>query len=122
MRAREQRGSFAPMAGQCFCGCGATIPRFPLGIRSINTRGEQVKLRLDWANDVYAERSEGLEPWFAEGAEWVAGLAAAVHGELDSRSLDEAAVRHWQAYGRNMEKVARGYGKPGVLAWQRSRD
>ncbi len=40
-----------------------------------------------------------------------------MHGDINPRQLDERAVRHWQNYGRGMERVAAGMGLPGVSSW-----
>ncbi len=86
----------------CFCGCGRRVPRFPLGIRSINRRGAQVIARLEEIERRGGREHEELAGWFAEGEDIATSLAAAVHGELDPRSLDEQAVREWQAEGRSI--------------------
>lgn len=86
----------------CFCGCGRTISRFPLGRRSINRRGDQVaKLLASMKAD--AGDDPNLATWYAEGDSIVAELESALHGDLDPRSLDESPVRHWQKTGREIE-------------------
>lgn len=92
------------MAKECFCGCGRSIPRFPLGTRSINTRGAQVADRLAWAEENGVRSAEGADAWFEEGAEIVATLAGAVHGEIDARTIDEGWVREWQSFGREAQR------------------
>jgi hypothetical protein len=35
--------------------CGRSIPRFPLGVRAINMRGEHVRDRTAWAHEVMGD-------------------------------------------------------------------
>jgi hypothetical protein len=90
------------MAKDCFCGCGRTVPRFPLGTRAINTRGHQVVDRLRWAEEHGGRDEPELAEWFEEGDGIVATLAGAMHDEIDPRTLDERRVRQWQAAGRDL--------------------
>lgn len=80
-----------------------------------------MKDRLEWAKAVFppAMRHSDLDPWFVEGDGWVDDITTAVHLR-NADGLDEQAVRHWQSYGRNMERVARRQGLPGVVKWLRS--
>lgn len=100
------------MAKECFCGCGRKVPRFPLGMRSINTRGRQVVERLERNRDVLdaagilGRESDEIAHWFGEGDAIVRSLSAATHGELDPNLLDEPHVRQWQARGREIERRA----------------
>lgn len=92
------------MSSQCFCGCGKRIPKFPLGIRSINKRGQQVRDRLEWAaaNGVTPASSPDLTGWFEDGHEIAQLLAGAMHGQVDPMTLDERSIRAWQAEGRSL--------------------
>jgi hypothetical protein len=99
-------------AKDCFCGCGRTVSRFPLGMRSINTRGRQVVERLV-RNETALERApvpsrdgDDIGMWFAQGDAIVRELAAVTHGEADPRLLDERYVRQWQSQGREIERYA----------------
>jgi hypothetical protein len=58
-----------------------------------------------------------MAAWFEDGRRIVAELRAAMHGEIDPRSLDEDRVRHWQEYGRNIESGAVAVGQPGIKEW-----
>jgi hypothetical protein len=110
------------VAVECFCGCGTPVPKFPLGLRSVNKRGRLVLDRLVWARHVFDDQPpEGFEHWYSEGEDIVESIADALHGEVDVRQLDERAIRHWQSYGRKMERVARRYGAPSVLATNAAR-
>ena len=77
---------------ECFCGCGRQVSRFPLGIRTINKRGELVAQRLAWANafenedgkhvgDFELPGEEGEGTWLDHGTALVAMLATIVHGK-----------------------------------------
>ena len=95
---------------ECFCGCGRKVPRFPLGIRTINKRGQLVAERYDWAYphvneegkhigefEVPGEEGEGT--WLEHGATLIAMLRTIVHGEVgeeikDSAHVEELAARH----------------------------
>ena len=103
------------MSKECFCGCGRRVPRFPLGIRSINTRGRQVVNRLDHNHavlsaagiiDLEGETGPAVTDWFDEGQRIAEDLSLATHGELDPNLLDERSVRDWQARGRELERLA----------------
>jgi hypothetical protein len=93
------------VATECFCGCGRKIPKFPLGIRSINTRGKQVTERLAFVDDWPHLKNESPEigEWVVQGKAIVAELEAAVHGDSDPRVLEEGPIRDWQTQGRNIE-------------------
>src|SRR4051794_20051527 len=96
------------MAKECFCGCGRAIPRFPLGTRAINARGRQVVERMQWAEETFRASCHGeLAVWYAQGEDIVLDLRAAMHGEIDPRSLDERPVREWQAIGRTLLRAER---------------
>lgn len=101
-RTPESRLCWRHMAKQCFCGCGRSVPRFPLGTRAINTRGKQVSERLRWAEEHGGRDVPELAIWFVEGEHIAADLADVTHGELDPRALDERFVRRWQASGRDL--------------------
>jgi hypothetical protein len=95
------------MAKECFCGCGRKAPRFPLGIRAINTRGRQVVTRVARIEQLVGRDIDHaqIQQWYGDGEEIARALADAIHGEIDPRMLDESAVRAWQADGREIERV-----------------
>jgi hypothetical protein len=72
-------------------------------MRSINTRGRQIKERIEHTENLVG-RADQIADWFSEGEEIVTLLASAVHGDLDPRVLNESAVRRWQAFGRDIER------------------
>lgn len=105
------------MAAKCFCGCGRKIPKFPLGMRAINQRGQQVAERLAWFTDVTTGHEGAFADWIADG-KWIIGdLQSAMHGETDPRSLDESVVRNWQTHGRSIEVSAIAVGAPPINEW-----
>ena len=120
-RDRGGADSLVAVARECFCGCGRDIPKFPLGMRAINKRGRLVDERLEWGKALFGTSTE-FDEWFGTGEAILGDLQAAMHGELNPRSLDEDEVRQWQVYGRNMERVAVENGLPGVNAWLRADD
>jgi hypothetical protein len=56
----------ALLAKECSCGCERKVPRFPLGLRSTNTRGRLVSDRLAWFEVVV-----GFDDMFASIRKWV---------------------------------------------------
>ena len=105
---------------QCFCGCGRTVRRFPLGMRSVNGRGRYVRERLDWAEDTCRD----LDPaWAQQGETFLLHLRAAVHGEIEPAEINalEPEVRSWQRHGRELEHQAVGAGAPSMLQWLANR-
>jgi hypothetical protein len=104
------------MASECFGGCGLTIPRFPLGLRSINKRGKLVSERLAWAEAV-ADANQKSPEWVEDGRAILAELRGAMHGEIDPRMVEEARVRHWQEYGWGIEIAAKEAGLPVINEW-----
>jgi hypothetical protein len=95
------------VAAECFCGCGRRIPKFPLGMRSINARGKQVSDRLglvDGDHPHLKRENELIAAWCEQGQNIRTELVAAMHGEVDARSLEERPIRDWQAEGRRIER------------------
>jgi hypothetical protein len=96
------------MAKACFCGCGRTVPLHMLGLRTYNTRGEQVAKRISWMRDRLVAASETpdaeTQEWLDEGDEIVTLLASIVHRQADPRTINEHAIREWQAEGRAAER------------------
>ena len=90
---------------QCFCGCGRTIRRFPLGLRSMNRRGKQVVDRLAFVEAHGGRDHSEFAEWLEAGNVIAAELATAVHGEADPRAIEEGEVRDWQATGREIERT-----------------
>lgn len=98
----------------CFCSCGREIPRFPLGMRSINKRGQLVAERLAWGTAVL----DGVgTDWLREGEALRATLEATMHGDTDPRSLDESVVRAWQKVGVLLEAAVIQLGAPPINVW-----
>jgi hypothetical protein len=112
---REMSG--ARGLARCFCGCGRALPRFPLGTRAINGRGRQVIQRLAWERDVLGTDLAEITDWRRDGEEIAAALRAAMHGDVDPRSLDERVVRDWQRFGRDIEVMAVRAGAQPINAW-----
>lgn len=111
---------------ECFCGCGREVKRLPLGIRSINKRGQQVAERLAWSYAVLehvpsdpsdSAGAQARKDWHDGGREILARIASSVHGDTDPRTLDESAVRDWQAVGREAEVTLVAAGFPPLVAW-----
>jgi len=100
---------------ECFCGCGREIPRFPLGMRSLNKRGALASERLSWAEAVLGD--EPPDDWVEEGEEILGVLRCAMHGELDPRSVNEEWVSRWQAWGQKMETAVVLHGGPAINDW-----
>ena len=101
---------------QCFCECGRTVRRFPLGMRSVNTSGRLVRERLEWATEICAD----LDPaWVQRGKTILLRLRGAVHGEIDPAQVNplEPEVRRWQSYGRELERQAVLSGAPPLRGW-----
>lgn len=95
------------MAKECFCGCGRRIPKFPLGMRAMNTRGKQVSERLSLIQDDnphMIEENDEIAAWVFGGLVYKDQLAGAMHGELDPSAVEEEPIREWQAEGRNIER------------------
>lgn len=102
------------MAKACFCGCGRTVPLYMLGLRTYNTRGKQVAKRIAWLRDGLAAAGETpdaeTQEWLDEGDEIVTLLANMVHRQDDPRTVNEHAIREWQAEGRAAECEAKRRG------------
>jgi hypothetical protein len=95
------------MAKNCFCGCERAVPRFPLGMRAINTRGRQVVGRIEDVERRGGRNVPELAEWFEEGDAIVALLREITHCVRDPRSVNERAIREWQADGRAIAPTAR---------------
>jgi hypothetical protein len=116
----------------CFCGCGRSVSKFPLGRRSINARGRTVSERLAYMQAMrhrqppegqevlFSEVAHGDPEWYEHGPEIIADIRAAMHGETDPRALDPDDSGRWLAYGRNAEAVeVRQLGSPPINVWLR---
>jgi hypothetical protein len=122
------------MAKECFCGCGTPIPRIPIGMRSMNTRGRLMTERLAWFDAVFGNPpDDNLQEWAAAGIEMLIELQDAMHGQLHPKELDSEPSAEWLKYGRGIDRVARSNGLPtlnrwlkqnpgGVRAWQDEQD
>jgi hypothetical protein len=96
----------------CFCGCGRAVPRFPLGIRSVNTRGRLVAERLAWARAIIGDDLDST--WLDDGDLILRDLRAAVHREIDPRALNEGSIREWQRVGGRVEAAVVAAGGPPI--------
>lgn len=85
----------------------------------MNKRGRLVSERLAYGEAMIGEAPEMAE-WLDDGAEIVAELRAAMHGEIDPRTVEEARIRHWQKYGRGIESGALAFGQPAINDWLRA--
>lgn len=105
---------------KCFCGCGRTVSRFPLGLRSVNGRGRYVRERLEWAKDTFDELDA---TWVEQGETFLLQLRAAVHRDIEPAQINplEPEIRHWQAHGRDLERHAVAAGAPSIRRWLASR-
>jgi hypothetical protein len=88
-------------------------------MRSINTRGRLVAERLAYGEAMVGEVEE-MSDWIEDGYNILAELRAAIHGEIDPRSLEEGRVRHWQKYGRGFDHAALALGQPNIKDWLRA--
>lgn len=94
------------MATTCFCGCERRISAISVNKKLVNTRGAQVTCRLEW---FYAQAPAmrdavgGSKDWVDQGIQIRELLVGAVHGTVDARTINESAIRQWQAFGREME-------------------
>jgi hypothetical protein len=82
-----------------------------LGLRTYNTRGKQVAERIAWMRDGLAAAGETpdaeAQEWLAEGDDIVTLLASMVHRQADPRTVNERAIRDWQAEGRAAERASK---------------
>lgn len=116
----------------CFCGCRSEIPKFPLGMRSLNKGGRNVKDRLEYTRLLLGDEDpDHLADWLDEGDLWVNVIAAAMHRDIPPASVsaqDKSAIADWLSFGRKIQKSASGglsfphwlaTGKPGVQKVER---
>jgi hypothetical protein len=84
----------------------------------MNTRGRLVAERLAYSESILGEpETPDMEDWFEAGYDALSDLRESMHGVIDPRSVEERAIRHWQKYGREIERVARRFGKPALNRW-----
>ncbi len=69
-----------------------------------------------WGLDLFGG-DRTLEAWFGDGWIILEELQAAVHGDVNPRTLDEEPVRRWQEHGWELELEAVRAGMPGVIHW-----
>ena len=84
----------------------------------MNKRGRLVVERLAYGEAMVGNADETAE-WVEDGYAILAELRAAMHGEMDPRSVEESRVRHWQKYGRGIEAIAIEMGQPALNPWLR---
>jgi hypothetical protein len=109
---------------ECFCGCGRSIGRFPIGNRSINKRGVLVAERLAYTYSTVADPSgDVLGPWVAEGKAVLSEIEFAQHVDDDEvslkRDLDPDRSSRWLEDGRGIEALMIGQGHLPLKAWLR---
>lgn len=80
---------------RCFCGCGQRVPRFPLGLRSINKRGLRIAKDVALIEDLLGRglQSPNAVAFVEDGHVIEAELAEAVHARDDPGPQVEAASR-----------------------------
>jgi hypothetical protein len=80
---------------ECFCGCGRSVPRFPLGLRSVNKRGARHAADVSKIQRLLdaGMRSPTAEAYVADGEEIMERIALAVHGRTDPGPEVETASR-----------------------------
>lgn len=101
--------------GLCFCGCGEKVGRWPLGIRQVNLRGQQVAERLAWAKAIMGQELDA--EWVTEGEHHLRMIRGLVHKTVDRRDVSEPEIRRWQEYGRRMEILGVQSGLPSISDW-----
>jgi hypothetical protein len=72
---------------RCFCGCGTKVP---LGLRSVNRRGKRIRKDVE-PIEMFLRvglRSPNAERFVAEGREYQAEIAEAVH----TRTMPDASL------------------------------
>jgi hypothetical protein len=105
---------------ECFCGCGVSVPRFPLRMRSMNTRERLMVERLVWYQAIFGTQpvTDNLDQWASDGWRMIRGeLMPAMHGEIDLRSIDSKPSAQWLKYGRGIDRVAQANGFPTLNRW-----
>ena len=89
----------------CFCGCGQSVPRFSLGVRSINKRGAIIRGDVERVEGLLAEtslQSPTAERFIEDGRRWMEVLAEVVHKRRDAGAEAEVATRKLMREGRNL--------------------
>jgi hypothetical protein len=105
---------------ECFCGCGRSVPRFPLGIRTINKRGKLVRERYDWAYAHVNEEGkhigefelpgeEGEGTWLDQGTTLMAILRTIVHGEVGNEIKDSVHAAEFAAREKSALDAAEAF-------------
>ena len=89
----------------CFCGCGQSVPRFSLGVRTTNKHGAIIRGEVERVEGLLAEtsiQSPPVERFIEDGHRWMKVLAAAVHRRKDAGAQAEVATRKLMREGRNL--------------------
>src|SRR4051794_6680920 len=92
------------MARRCFCGCGNKIPFWAFGTRTYDTRARQVVARLKRTKEFDQRYVAATPGWWERGDALIPVLTELVHGQRSANSVDESAIREWQATGREIER------------------
>lgn len=87
---------------KCFCGCEEKVPRFPFGLRSINTRGRRIGKDVALVERLLAQglRSPNAEAFVQDGHAIMGELAHAVHTRSDPGPEVEAESRDFMRQAR----------------------
>jgi hypothetical protein len=80
---------------RCFCGCGRKVPRFPLGVRSVNRRGRRIAKDVALIEGLLDRglQSPNAEAFVKDGHSIQAALREAVHDPADPGPRIEAQSR-----------------------------
>lgn len=94
---------------RCFCGCGRKVPRFPLGLRSVNKRGRRIAKDVALIEGLLGSglRSPNAEAFVEDGHGIEAKLAEAVHARTDPGPGTEAESRDFMRRARERFIVGR---------------
>jgi hypothetical protein len=89
---------------ECFCGCGQSVPRFQLGVRTTNKHGAIIRGEVERVEGLLAEtsiQSPTAERFIEDAHGWMEVLAAAVHRRKDAGAQAKVATRTLMDEARN---------------------
>ena len=92
----------------CFCGCGASVPRFPIGLRRVNRLAADVASRLAAAEEVYGRWSADrrVRGWYRDGDAILEALTTQVHGSGRPPAGGSGSIAAWLRAGLDLEAAA----------------